>query len=118
MGKGNGEMTTEDRLSKAEHILTAHIEQAKKDYEENRRLWRDHQTDIDAIWKRMERRDEEYRKAHEEFRQEMKIRDAEYNRRSKETGEDLDRRIGILVSSIGELCRRLDAAIERKNGKD
>jgi hypothetical protein len=27
-------------IERLEHVVGAHIEQAKKDYEENRRLWR------------------------------------------------------------------------------
>src|SRR5262245_64556820 len=101
-------MTTEDRLAKAEHILAGHVEQARKDQEENRRLWRDHQTSIDAIWKRMEQRDLEYReetkRLGQEFRDEMKRRDDEYRRDMKDRDEKIDKRIGDLVSAIGELC--------------
>ena len=60
-------MTIDDRLEKLEFLLSGHIEQARKDYDENRRLWRDLRTDIEAIWLKMDRRDAEWdRRARED----------------------------------------------------
>ena len=47
-------MTIDERIERLEQVTAAHIVQARKDYEENRRLWREQQQDIAAIWKRME----------------------------------------------------------------
>jgi hypothetical protein len=33
-------VTIDERIERLEHVTAMHIEQAKKDYEENRRLWR------------------------------------------------------------------------------
>jgi hypothetical protein len=117
-------MTIDERIEKLEFLLSGHIAQAEKDYEENRRLWREQQIDIAAIWKRMERGFEESRRGFEESRQLLADGWAESRRRFDEgmaamrqemTARDqiLDRRIGDLVSAIGELCRRLDT----RNGK-
>jgi len=106
-------MTIDERIEKLEFLLSGHIAQAEKDYQENRRLWREQQIDIAAIWKRMDR-------GFEESRQLLADGWAESRRRFDEgmaamrqemTARDqiLDRRIGDLVSAIGELCRRLDA---------
>jgi hypothetical protein len=48
-------MTIDERIEKLEFLLAGHIEQAKKDHEENRRLWREQQSHIEAIWMRIER---------------------------------------------------------------
>jgi hypothetical protein len=106
-------MTIDERIEKLEFLLNGHIAQAEKDYQENRRLWREQQTDIAAIWKRIERGFEESRQLLADgwtesrrrfdegmaaMRQEMAARD-----------QILDRRIADLVSAIGDLCRRLDS---------
>ena len=96
-------MTIDERIERLEHITAAHIEQAKKDYEENRRLWREHQIEIEAIWKRMDRGFEEMRLEmrrgfertrydFDEMRREMAARD-----------QIMDQRIAALVSAIGKL---------------
>jgi hypothetical protein len=90
-------MTIDERIERLEHVTAMHIEQAKKDYEENRRLWREQQQDIAAIWKRMEDRDREYAK-----------QKGETDQRLKELGEETDRRIRELVTAIGELIQRMD----------
>jgi hypothetical protein len=98
-------MTIDERIEKLEFLLAGHIEQAKKDYEENRRLWREQQSHIEAVWMRIERGFAESRRLHDEgmaeMRREMAARDAV-----------TDKRIADLVLAIGELCRRLD----RRNG--
>lgn len=94
-------MTIDERIDRLEHVTAMHIEQAKKDYEENRRLWREQQQDIAAIWKRMEDRDRESQRRHDEGMAEMR---AEIAARDKV----MDKRIGDLVGAIGELIQRLD----------
>ena len=96
-------MTPEQRLDRIEHLLYSHIEQAKKDYEENRRLWRDQQVSIEAIWKAIADRD---RKTDERFEQtSAQIRDF------IEEGRQLDARIGKLVSSMGEFIAKQDTIL-------
>jgi len=48
MEENNG-ADTKKRLDRTEFSVSAHIEQARQDYEENRRLWREQQADIAAI---------------------------------------------------------------------
>jgi len=104
-------MTIDERIERLEFVTAAHIEQAKKDYEENRRIWREHQTEVAAIWRSMERRseetdrrwhktDERWRKADERF--------GELRAEADERGRRLDERIENLVSAIGELIQRMD----------
>jgi hypothetical protein len=85
------------RLDKIEFVVSGHIEQARKDYEENRRLWREQQADIAAIWIRMDRRDAEWDRRFEAMRTEADAR-----------ARELDRRVGDLVSAIGSLIRRIE----------
>jgi hypothetical protein len=89
-------MTIDERIERLEHVTAAHIEQAKKDYEENRRIQRDLQSHIDGIWKGIERRDQEYAEQKRETDQ-----------RLRQLGEETDRRIRELVSAIGDLIQRL-----------
>jgi hypothetical protein len=90
-------VTIDDRLEKLEFILAGHIEQARKDYDENRRLWRELRTDIEAIWKRQERRDEEldrrWRETQDMFRDTKEL--------IRKTGLETDERIRVLVTAIG-----------------
>jgi septal ring factor EnvC (AmiA/AmiB activator) len=100
-------MTIDERIEKLEHVTAAHIEQARKDYEENRRLQRELQSHIEAIWQGMERRDQEYKQDMAErdrvYKQEQKERDQITDRRFRETDERIDK----LVSAIGRLIERL-----------
>jgi hypothetical protein len=106
-------MTIDERIERLEHVTAAHIEQARKDYEENRRLWREQQTDIAAIWKRMERGFEESRQADAESRRRFDEGMAEMRKEMAARDQVTDRRIGDLVSAIGDLIRRMDD----KNGE-
>jgi hypothetical protein len=111
MDNGNtdrSKLTIDERLEKLEFLLAGHIEQAKKDYEENRRLWRDQQTDIAAIWTRMERGFQETKERFEESRKSFDAGMAAM--REEMAGRDriTDKRIGALVSAIGELIKTRD----------
>jgi hypothetical protein len=76
-------VTIDDRIEKLEHITAGWIEQSPRDYEENRRLWREQKAETDA-----------------------EIR--ETGRLLRESGKQTDERIDKLVMAIGELVRRLD----------
>ena len=97
-----------ERIEKLEHITAAHIEQARLDYEENRRLWREQQAEIAAIWKRMEERDREWTRRMEDRDEEWQRRMIEMDREMTERDRTMDKRIGELVTAIGELIRRMD----------
>src|SRR5882724_2232493 len=94
---GRNGMTIDERIERLEFVTAAHIEQAKKDYEENRRIWREHQTEVGAIWQAMERRSEETDRLFRQLRTE-----------EAERGRQVDERIEGLVSAMGEFIQRLD----------
>ena len=52
-GKSSGRMTTEERFERIEHVTAGLAEQARKDREENRQLWRDTQRHINELAVRM-----------------------------------------------------------------
>ena len=95
-------MTIDERFERLEHSVAGHIEQAKKDYAENRQLWRDMRSEVEAIWKATDRR-------FAVMKDEQAERDRVYKQEQKERDEIMDKRVGDMVSAIGELCRRLDA---------
>jgi hypothetical protein len=108
-------VTIDERIEKLWHVTAAHIEQARKDYEENRRLWREQQTEIAAAWQRIERGFEESRREAAEMRQqaadmrrEAHVQMTEMRHQMAERDRITDERIGNLVSAIGLLVRRLD----------
>jgi hypothetical protein len=107
------EMTIDERIAKLEFLLSGHIAQAQKDYEENRRLWREQQTDIAAIWKRMERGFEESKQAIKDLAEENKKGFAEMRQEMAARDQIMDKRIGDLVSAIGDLIQRMDG---KRNG--
>src|SRR5215831_18176762 len=77
-------------IGRLEHITAGWIEQSRKDYEENRRLWRESKAEIDALWKETDER----------FK--------ETERLLRESGQRVDERIDKLVLAIADLCQRLD----------
>ena len=89
-------MTTEDRFERVEHVVAGHIAQARLDYEENRRLWREWREDAAA-------RDRIFDERMEAMRQEM----AERDRLADLRAQDLDKGISDLVSAIGVLIAQL-----------
>ncbi|HEY1896710.1 MAG TPA: hypothetical protein VGG62_10580 [Terracidiphilus sp.] len=101
-------MSIDERMEQLEHVTAAHIEQARKDYEENRRLWREQQTEIRAIWHRMEERDKHYQAIWDERDRKYKAEQSESRYEQASRDAVIDKRIGNLVTAIGELCRSLD----------
>jgi len=97
-------MTTEERFERIEHVTAGLAEQAQKDREENRQLWRDTQRQINELALRMGELT-------------MRVNDlgmkiAETNDTITRLAEDsraadqqLRERIDTLVSAIGELIR-------------
>ena len=49
-------LTIDERIERLEHVVAGHIEQARKDYAENRQLWREMREETTAIWKATDRR--------------------------------------------------------------
>jgi len=100
-------------FSRVEFLLSEHIAQAEKDYEENRRLWQEQQSDIAVICKRMERGFEENHRGFEESRQLLadgwakswhRFEEGMAAMRQEMAARDqiLDRRIADLLSAIRE----------------
>ena len=109
MEENNG-ADTKKRLDRIEFSVSAHIEQARKDYEENRRLWREQQADIAAIWKASERRSEEVDRRFREVAEEQRETDRmlrRYAMESQEREQRQDKRIADLVSAIGSLISQM-----------
>lgn len=108
-------MTIDERIERLEQLNREYAEIRRRDWEEDRQRFRELSSNIDAIWMRMERRDAEWdRRFHDENR--------EWDRRfeamrveADARGKELDRRVGDLVTAIGELVRRLDKG--NANGK-
>lgn len=92
-------MTSEERFERTEHILAGWIEQSWRDYEENRRLWRETRDQIAETDRLVKNLGAELRQTSRET--EARFRDTD--RRLKELGEATDRRISDLVSAIGKL---------------
>jgi hypothetical protein len=98
--------TSEERLNYIEHVLAGWAEQSRRDYEENRRLWRELRDQIAETDRRLKELGEDtdrrfretealVRKTGEEIR--------ETNRYLKEMGAATDKRISDVVSAIGKL---------------
>jgi hypothetical protein len=102
-------VTIDDRIEKLEFLLAGHIEQARKDYDENRRLWRDLRTDIEAIWLRMERRDEELKTRNEALDKRWRETQDMFRENKEEIramNRETDERIRTLVTAIGEFINK------------
>jgi hypothetical protein len=84
-------MTIDERIERLGHVVAGHIDQAKKDYEENRRFVRESRDD----WQR------QLAESKAEWDRGMAEMWAEMAARDKVT----DKRIGDLVSAIGEFIQ-------------
>jgi hypothetical protein len=98
-------VTIDERIDKLEFVVAAHVDQARNDYEENRRLWRDLRIDIEAIWKRQERRDEEQAEQWNEMKAEIRESSRRTDERIAELGRATDERIAKLVVAIGQMIQ-------------
>jgi hypothetical protein len=91
-------MTTEERFERIEHVTAGLVEERRKDREESRQLWRDTQRQLDQLADRVSGIAIQM----DRFILEAAARDAETDRRFRET----DARIDKLVSGIGEFMRK------------
>lgn len=97
-------MTTEERFERIEHVTAGLAEQARKDREENRQLWRDTQRQINELALRM---GELTMRVNDLG---MKIADTNdaitrLGEESRAADQQLRERIDSMVSAIGELIR-------------
>jgi hypothetical protein len=95
-------MTIDERIDRLEHVVAGHIDQAKKDYEENRTFLRQSRED----WQR-ERKEsrEDWERQLKESRETWDRGMAEMRAEMAERDKVTDKRIGDLVSAIGEFIR-------------
>jgi hypothetical protein len=98
-------LTIDERIERLEHVVAGHIEQAKKDYEENRRFVRESRED----WQRelresRERWEQQLRESKEAWDREMNEMRTEMAARDKVT----DKRISDLVLAIRDLIERMN----------
>ena len=99
-------MTIDERIERLQHVTAGWIEQNRKDWEESKAWRRVHDQEVEAIWRRMEQRDEEWRRQFEAEKQAWNERFAASRAEADERGRELDRRIGDLVSAIGKLIAK------------
>jgi hypothetical protein len=99
-------MTIDERIERLQHVTAGWIEQNRKDWEESKAWRRVHDQEVEAIWRRMEQRDEDWRKQFEAEKQAWNERFAASRAEADERGRELDRRIGDLVSAIGKLIAK------------
>jgi len=110
-------MTIDERIERLQHVTAGWIEQNRKDWEESKAWRRVHDQEVEAIWRRMEQRDEEWRRQFEaekkEWREQFEAEKQEWDQRlmasraeANERGRQLDQRIGDLVSAIGKLIAK------------
>ena len=96
-------MTPEKRFEQIEDVLSRWIEQSRKDYEENRRLWRESRDQIEATAREMRAGFAEVAAAQRETARQIK----ETHTHLETLGEATDKRIEDLVLAIGDLIRNL-----------
>jgi flagellar hook-associated protein FlgK len=90
-------MTTEERFERIEHVTAGLAEQARKEREENRQLWRDTQRQLNELSARVN---------------DLTLKIADTNdaitrlaEESRAADQQLRERIDSMVSAIGELIR-------------
>ena len=104
-----------NRLDRIEHLLAGHIEQAKKDYEENREFLRQYAIE----WRQeLKASQERWQRNMNDLREDAEARDREWDRRMEQSRKEWDRtrteilggldaRIGQLVTAIGDLIGKI-----------
>jgi hypothetical protein len=104
-------MTIEDRVNRLEHFTAGLDDQARRDREESRQLWRETQQEILTVSRRLvELADQflRFQTAAEERDRKAEERDRKADERYRQLEEQdrrTDERIQALVSAVGELIR-------------
>lgn len=91
-------MTIDERLDRLEHFTAGLDDQARREREESRQLWRDTQREILSVSRKLNDLSEQFLR----FQQEAAERDRQTDERFRQT----DARIQTLVSAIGEWMRK------------
>ena len=91
-------MTIDERLNRLEHYTAGLDEQARKDREESRQLWRETQREILTVSRKLNDLTEQFLL----FQERAEERDRQTDERFRQT----DERIQTLVSAIGEWMRK------------
>jgi hypothetical protein len=98
-------MTIDERLDRLEHFTAGLDDQARREREESRQLWRDTQREILSVSRKLNDLGEQFLR----FQQEAAERDRQTDERFRQTDErfrQTDARIQTLVSAIGEWMRK------------
>jgi len=98
-------MTIDERLNRLEHYTAGLDEQARKDREESRQLWRETQREILTVSRKLNDLTEQFLL----FQERAEERDRQTDERFRQTDErfrQTDERIQTLVSAIGEWMRK------------
>ena len=101
-------MTTEERLTRIEHLTVGVAEERHKDRDEYKALWRDTQRQINEVSARLVQLSETVGALAQESRaaaQESRDADRRLGERIAETDARLGERIEAMVSAIGEFIR-------------
>jgi biopolymer transport protein ExbB/TolQ len=96
-------VTTEERFAKMEHILAGHIGQAKKDYEENRRLWRELRDNQEQSRKDWDHAFAESRRLADEQWERIRTENAARDKAADKRIEDLVKAIGAFISKADQV---------------
>jgi len=99
-------MTTEERLSRIEHVTAGIDEERRKDREENRQIWRDTQRQIAETQRQIA---ETQRQIGETQRNlgELSIRVMQMGEELRDADVRLGNRVEALVTAIGQLTARM-----------
>jgi hypothetical protein len=96
-------MTIDERLDRIEHVTAGLAEERRKDREENRRIWRDTQRQLNELALRVEETDARLGRRIEEVDERL----SDFITASKAADDDLRKRIEGLVSGLGEFMREM-----------
>jgi len=98
-------MSPAERLQRIEHVTAGLAEQAQRDREENRQLWRDTERQIQDTQRQLDqlaRHVDEFAVETRQQTQALAQESAARDRASRERDATLDGRVDRLVSTIGE----------------
>lgn len=109
-------MTAEERFARIEHVTAGLVEQARKDREECRDLWRETQRHIEEVAAKLAQAEDQRLKFQTEVREQIfAIRAAaeERDRKTDERFKQTDERIDKLVSAMGVWISQIDERINK-----
>ena|SRR6266702_2384674 len=98
-------MTFDERFERLEHHTAGLGEQARRDREESRHLWRETQNEILSISRKLNDLTELFLRSQEKADERQRALDERF-RQTDEKFRQTDERIQVLVSAMGEWMRK------------